>query len=419
MAETQQTLELTKAAIDAALKPGSKSCFIPPEGKVHYLVDSKVQGLRLRIMPSSTAAFMFAARIKGVRVAETIGRYPHTSLQSARDRTNAILAARGQGVNLVAQEEQQASAQAQAEAEQDIELTFEQFIPEYFARHADLKREKKSVKSDRASLANLFPPQWMGRKLSSFTNPEMCKLHSDITASTREHTKRGRTRRIGGPTAANRFLALLRHMFNRAIKWGMLAGANPARLDGEDLNKVKTVSRVFSSDEMQRLAAELDREPLWAGYFRITAALGTRRNELLAARWENVDFNHDTIGLVHTKNGKAFTLRMGRVREVVEEIASRGKSDWLFPSAESSTGHLVGASQAWDRIKKRAGITGKHAGVHCLRHTYATAMASQGYTAPEIMAALNHGSLAISQRYINSNSINLAKSANDRNLPSL
>jgi len=116
-----------------------------------------------------------------------------------------------------------------------------EFRNQYIERYA--KVHKKSWQVDTQQFKR-YAKTWENRKLSSISKSHIQKLHAEIGA-----TK--------GHYAANRLLALLHTMFNRAIDWGW-DGANPAH--GIKKFKEQSRDRFIQSDEMPKFFQALSEE---------------------------------------------------------------------------------------------------------------------------------------------------------------
>jgi integrase len=81
-----------------------------------------------------------------------------------------------------------------------------------------------------------------------------------------------------------------------------------------------------------------------------------------------------------------------------EQIAgNRQLGVWVFPSSDSSTGHMVELGHAWRTICKAIDITGLR--IHDLRHSFASQLASGGASLPLIGALLGHSNPTTTHRY--------------------
>jgi integrase len=190
-------------------------------------------------------------------------------------------------------------------------------------------------------------------------------------------------------------------MFNVARDMKFYAGENPAaRIK---LFREEKRERFLSPEELRRVNEALIHEPnhYWRAYFPLCLMLGTRKSELLSARWSDVDFEQRTLRLPKTKAGRSHLLPLPtQAVEILKSLPSRGQSEWVFPSKNAEE-HTVEAAKAWQRIRGRAGVTDVR--LHDLRRTLGSWLAAQGYSLPLIGRALNHSNLASTQVYRESN----------------
>jgi len=355
---------LTKSVVEADKAPASGQTF---------LRDDAIQGFALRVIATGAKSFVWEGRIKGRSRRITIGRYPDLPVALARQRALEIRAAVGRGED-----------PAEARQVERKQLTFSDLAAAYLERHSRRHKAPLSVRDDEHYLAHLMPAGWQKRRLSDLSRTDVERLHAAL----------GRDR---GPYAANHAMRLLRHMFNLARDWEVLKGDNPAaRIK---LFKEQRRERFLTPEELARVNAALLEEPnwRWRAYFPLALMLGTRRNELLSVRWADVDLTQRTLRLPETKAGRPHLLPLpAPALAILDVLPSRGQSDWLLPS-NSACGHIVEPAKAWQRIRKRAGVSDVR--IHDLRHTLASWLVGAGYNLPLIGRALNHSQIATTERY--------------------
>ena len=138
-----------------------------------------------------------------------------------------------------------------------------------------------------------------------------------------------------------------------------------------------------------------------ANVFRLLLLTGARRGEILGARWEQFDFGNRNVWIkpAHTTKQKAeHEIPLGDSALALLRAMRQAAPDteYLFPSRRSS-GHLIDVKKPWAAICKRAGIVGLR--MHDLRHSYASFLASAGYSLPVIGALLGHTQPNTTARY--------------------
>ena len=137
-----------------------------------------------------------------------------------------------------------------------------------------------------------------------------------------------------GRYAANRTVALLRPTFNLGRYWRLFDGSNPT--ERIKMFREEKRERFLSPDELRRVNEALAEEPnaYWRAYFPLSLLLGTRRNELLPARWADIDLDQRIWRLPVTKSGRSHLLP-------IPPLPSKYSS--LYPAAARPNGF----SRAW------------------------------------------------------------------------
>lgn len=241
--------KLTQRLVDAAE---------PAESGQIFIRDDELTGLALRITESGAKSFIWEGRIRGRPRRITIGAYPAVSVLLARKQAVKIRAAIAEGRD-----------PSQEREAQRREPTFGDLADTYMERHA--KSHKRSWKRDQAAINGTLS-RWRSRRLSDISPDDVARLHDKIGKET-------------GRYAANRALALLRTMFNVGRHWRLLVGPNPT--EGIRMFREEKRERFLSPDELRCVndALSQERNEYWRAYFPLSLLLGTRRNELLSARW--------------------------------------------------------------------------------------------------------------------------------------
>lgn len=154
---------------------------------------------------------------------------------------------------------------------------------------------------------------------------------------------------------------------------------------------------------------------------------GLRVGELLALRWQDGSFTNGTRGSIHIRDGKSPNAKRDvglttRARAVFEARQAGRTSEYVFTNeAGNAPLSIYTLENQHNRVRKALGLRGMV--IHSFRHTVATRLGEAGAEAVEIMRALGHGSLAISQRYAHStakmaeNAANRLEARNQKALP--
>lgn len=346
----------TKAAI-AALP-------LPEDGKRanYHDTNPKGAGLQLRVTSSGVKTFCVFRRVRnGSPERVTLGRFPVMTIEQARCKAAEILLQIASGSN-----------PAEIERQRKAEQTFHSLFTEYLERHS--KPRKRTWYEDVSNYRLYLDKPLSSKKLSSITRQDIARIHHGIT-------------KAGYSTQANRVLALISSVFN----WGIsvdLCNANPAH--GIKRNKEYSRDRFLQADELPKFIEALSQEAneTIRDYFLISLLTGARRSNVLAMRWQDINFERAEWRIQETKNGTPQTVTLSP--EAIEILSNRKSSNndaFVFPGTGKS-GHLEEPKKGWKRILERAGIQDLR--IHDLRRTLGSWQAKTGASLAIIGKSLNH-----------------------------
>lgn len=129
-----------------------------------------------------------------------------------------------------------------------------------------------------------------------------------------------------------------------------------------------------------------------------------RRSELLALRWQNIDFDLLQAHLPDTKTGKSRTIPLSpRAYEVLWHLGAGTRPDYggvLGTSAE-------GLKQAFERARERVGLD--HFNFHDLRHEATSRLFERGWGIMEVAHVTGHQDIQMLKRYTNLRATDLAR----------
>ena len=143
---------------------------------------------------------------------------------------------------------------------------------------------------------------------------------------------------------------------------------------------------------------------------------GARLNEVLSATWKNVSIEGRSLKVdaIRSKSKRSRSIPLNdSAMWVVEQLESKGKSEYLFPSPvfakEGKDLPYTNITRAWYRIQKLAGIKIR---VHDLRHGFASMLVSGGRSLYEVQQILGHSDPKVTMRYAHLSSKTLQEAAN-------
>ena len=218
----------------------------------------------------------------------------------------------------------------------------------------------------------------------------------------REHVADLHYRLRKTPTAANRAVADLSRMFNRAEAWGLLsASGNPCR--GMAKYRTRRHERFLTEAEFRRLGETLDaleaegRIPVHAAAaLRLLMLTGCRSGEIMTLRWQDVRLEHREIQLADSKTGpRTVPLSPAAVR-ILAELPRPADNPWVIAGREPGT-RLSHIAYYWYRVRERAGLDDVR--IHDLRHSFASRALALGESLTMIGKLLGHTKIQTTARY--------------------
>ncbi len=197
---------------------------------------------------------------------------------------------------------------------------------------------------------------------------------------------------------------LMSALFNHAMRYEW-TDRNPIRLVRQSAKRERTPD-VLTAEEIKALLAELD-GPYYVMAF-LAAVTGLRVSELLALKWEDVDFAAGEINLTRAivcqhvgplktaASQKPVPMHAGLSALLLDwrgRCPYNQSTDYVFASAEKHGDQPLWPSSAMSKhirpAAKRAGIV-KHVRWHVFRHSFATLLKGNGEDVKTVQESLRH-----------------------------
>jgi len=206
------------------------------------------------------------------------------------------------------------------------------------------------------------------------------------------------------PGTINRELAVLSHLFNKAIEWGWM-DRRPAKLNRFQEGQGRIT--YLTADQVARLVecAKADASPIIYPFIVIGVETSMRKMEILSIRREHVDLQRRTIFIPKAKAG-------AREQPITKHLADflagyiaalQPGSPWLFPSPGAVSGHAMDIRKPFLRVVEAAGLDPDQVVRHTLRHTAITHLVQAGVDLPTVKRISGHKTLAMVERYAHQN----------------
>ena len=331
------------------------------DGKRVYFSDTGSEGLFLCVSKSGKTFYLYRW-FQGRPVRVPLGKFPTMSVEEARKACLALVAKMSAGTDV------QAARQA-ARHEQTIKGLWTYW-------QADARQRGVKTLTEDERRYKRFLTAWANRRLSAVHKADVQALFANTTAE-------------NGIYSANRLLALVKSMFHKAADMGF-TGADPTA--GVKKHQEEKRDRFLHSDELAGFFKALFAEPNASLRDLLLLALltGARKSNVMAMRWDEIDFATGLWRIPKTKSGKPVVVPLvpAAVAVLQQRREAANGSPWVFASSRSKAGHITEVKSAWKRIRDAAKLVDCRP--HDLRRSLASYMAIGGVSLPTIGAMLGH-----------------------------
>jgi integrase len=332
-----------------------------------------VSGFGIRCTAAGHKSFILNYRVNGRERRLTIGAWPVWTLAAARAEATDLKRRIAKGADPLGEIEAKRNA-----------VTVSQLADRFLEEH--VARRRPSTQRDYRAAVEIIKHTMGRRHVSAIETTDIEKLHREIT---------GRA-----PVRANRIYAVAAMMFALAVKWKM-RDDNPAK--GIERNRETARQRYLNGDELARLTAALaeHRDQQACDIIRILLLTGSRRGEVQAARWEQIDFERAIWSkpASATKQNKRHDVPLSApVMRLLTNLYRRRDpgSPYVFPGRnEGAPRSKIGRN--WEAVCKAAQIAGLR--MHDLRHSFASELINSGHGLPIIGSLLGHSRPETTNRY--------------------
>jgi integrase len=351
-----------------------------PGSKTRFLWDGQVKNLGVRITAKGVKSYVVFYRSAGQKRLATLARVAEVSLREARDRAGRQLAAIRAG-------EADPLDRRRARVAPTVADGLDRFFDEYAPARLALGRMSPRTVQLYGSQAKLYVrPALGGRRVADVGRRDVELVVGPLPNATR-----------------NRVLAFVSRLFNLFETWEWRGQqTNPVR--GIERAREEPRDRVLAAAELAVLATALNRLdqrfPASVAAIRVTALTGLRISEVLAIRWEHVDFASRRVALPQTKTGRRSHHFPAAALDIMRAVPRLNEGHHVF--AVDARGALT-----YRTVRHHFGEAAKLAGLsdvrlHDLRRTVMTNAAAAGVGTHVLRDLLGHKTTATADRYVRS-----------------
>lgn len=205
------------------------------------------------------------------------------------------------------------------------------------------------------------------------------------------------------PATTNRELASISALYRYFIREGLLT-SNPCRYQ----SRRKQPKRLPNTIPAEDLKAAYDNSfglvHVWLG---LLATTGIRISELLALRWEDIDFKSCSLEIMGKGAKERIVFTSPEYLELMRQAYERHPAEGrIFNYDQRDARYMI-----WQALKPYS--RAKQLSPHAIRHTFATNLAGNGVNVVTIASILGHNQIDTTQKYIDMAQMD-RKSASER-----
>jgi integrase len=275
-----------------------------------------------------------------------------------------------------------------------IEVLVNHYRKNELLKDSDAGKAHSTKEAYECYLTNWILPRWRSHKL---TEVKTVAVEGWLSEIKRARATKAKIRNI------------MSALFNHAMRYEWL-DKNPITLVRQSAKRER-VPEYLEIHELRALLAELkEREKTLV---LLDAATGIRRGELLALKWEDVDFErlelkvmrsivHQVVGRCKTETSQKPVPLDALLVEVLRQWQAstpyNAPQNWIFASPAKKGEQPYWPDQLMKRhirpAARRAGIT-KRIGWHTFRHTFSTLLKANGEDVKVVQELLRHANCRI------------------------
>lgn len=356
--------KITKRVVDAT-QPGDRDVFV---------WDGELRGFGLRVKTSGAKSYIVQYRTKtGHSRRTTLGRHGVLTPAKAREKALGILAAVADGEDPADENKHGKGASLKDVAEK-------------YLAECDAKKRVSTAAEYRRVFDKTIWPKLGNRPFASIGQDHIADFHRELADR---------------PYLANRVRAILSGLFTWAARNKYpVPQENPCRY--VEKYREQNRERFLSAEELARLGKTLEdleeegEDPYIIAAIRLLIFTGARRGEILALRWQDVDFERRVLRLPDSKTGAKTVYLNPPALEVLASIERQHGNPHVICGRRHGA-HLVNVEKPWRRIRERAGIPDVR--VHDLRHSFASVAVAGGQSLAIIGRLLGHHETSTTAKY--------------------
>ncbi|MBE3021330.1 site-specific integrase [Campylobacter sp. 7477a] len=285
--------------------------------------------------------------------------------------------------------------------------------------NAILSKQKNEIKGAKEVKLSEFATAWLNsyrgnvRELThkayvADTHKRILSVFGDKRLSEITHLDLTRWQGDLKTTLSAKRINNLRNLFSQILDAGVdmeLINKNPF-VSVKKLKNEKTQIAPLSLDEVKLVISAADRH--FANVLKVAFFTGMRTGELIALRWDKIDFERETIridaairqglyGVPKTQSSVRTIKMLPIVKEALLELYN--DSEWVIPNSQGGMLYEPKTlSQKWTALLKKVGL--EHRVFYQTRHTFASIMLNKNEDVLWVSSTMGHADASITfKRY--------------------
>jgi len=346
---------------------------IPKDKSKVLYSDTMTKGLILEVRSNGTKTFYYRYYKKSKTHYKKIGRYPDMDINSSRRTIENIIVSSS---NTELFNSQDSSSNA---------ITLQEFYENYYLPF--IQTSKKSYKQDISYYRNHILPIWGTTSMNKITQVDITTKHISLVKENKLSF-----------STANKLIKYISYTYNLALSWNIPhITCNPTKyikLFAED----NIVEKYLTKEEIKTILhiASKNENPLILHILQFLILTGARKNEVLQAKWEDIDLINNIFTIPLSKSGKVRRIPISPKLQSIIQSIPKYDSPYLFPSFKTKL-PMKKFEYHWYKIRKEANLDNVR--LHDLRHTFASTLVNAGVSLYEVQKLLGHSNISITQRY--------------------
>lgn len=347
--------------------------------------DSDLIGFAIRVN-NTCKTYIVEKKVLGRTVRSTIGLHGNLTLAQARHIARDKLALMAQGIN---PNEVKRKIIAEEKLKLDL-LKIKPTLKQAFEHYLLYKTLKPRTIKDYTMVVDNYLKDWNDITLDKISRSMIQAKHSELSQRSLAQ--------------ANMAMRVFRAIYNYSVEH--YRDENDQSILDQD-NPINTLNakKAWNKIRSRKTYIHQDQLPEWIKAvfeykdrgqqletnrdFLLTLVLtGFRREECESLTWSSIDLKYGRITLIDAKYREPYTLPMGDfLFTLMTKRYDQATNEWVFPSAKSTSGHIVNISKVRQKINKSCGI---EFSFHDLRRTFGAIAENLGYDQYTIDRLLNH-----------------------------